>query len=86
MLEDFLKEYRFVELVDIETRETDYILILNRKHSVEEFQAEIDRARELMWSARKNKEYDDDDWSFIRENISSKFDWREFPKDRCVWF
>lgn len=85
--EEFLEKYRMVELKDEYTNTTDMIITLNKKHSVEEFQAEINRVRNLLYEAREKGEYDDDDWSFIVENISSKFDWLALEtENKCLYY
>lgn len=83
-----LDEYNIIALKDWDTEETDKLLALNKKHSVKEFQEEINRVKELLYDARVNDEYDDDDWSFIEENISSEFDWFEiyYNDDQCVFY
>jgi hypothetical protein len=69
-----LKEYRIIEKRDCNTGEVYGLILLNRKHTVEEFQKEIYRA--------KNKCYDfiqeyGDDWYYITKEIGSKFDYIE---------
>lgn len=68
-----LNDYQLVFL-----RDTNMVILLNKKHTVEEFQEEVNRAKE--------KAQDDilkygDDWYFISQNISKNFDYIELYTD-----
>lgn len=68
-----LNDYQIVFLCD-----TDNVILLNKKHTIEEFQEEVNRAKE--------KAQDDilkygDDWYFISQNISEDFDYIELYND-----
>lgn len=77
-VDDEDSNYRQVELRDWYNNEVYTYIMLNYKHSVKEFQDEINRIRE-----EKSEEINKygDDWSIISENISDKFDWFELDID-----
>lgn len=73
-VDDEDSNYRQVELRDCYNNEVYIYIMLNYKHSVKEFQDEINRIK-LEKQEEINKY--GDDWSIISENISDKFDWFE---------
>ena len=77
-VDDDDNHYRSVELRDCWNGEVYTRIMLNYKHSVKEFQDEINRIRE-----EKSEEINKygDDWSIISENISEDFDWYELDID-----
>ena len=83
-----LNKYNIVAVKDVFTEETDKLIALNKMHSIEEFQQEINRVKALLFEAREKGEYDGYDWGYIETNISSKFDWFEieFYTDNYVLY
>lgn len=77
-VDDEDSNYRQVELRDCYNNEVYKYIMLNYKHSVKEFQDEINRIK-LEKQEEINKY--GDDWSIISENISDKFDWFELDID-----
>lgn len=77
-VDDEDSNYRQVELRDCYDDKNYTYIMLNYKHSVKEFQDEINRIKE-----EKQDEINKygDDWSIISENISDKFDWFELDID-----
>lgn len=71
-------KYRAVELRDCYTNEVYTIIMLNNKHSVKDFQDEINRARE---ERQEDINKYGDDWTYISESISKNFDWYELESD-----
>ncbi len=70
-----LNNYTVYELRDCNDSDVVYgAIALNNKHTVRDFQNEINRVK---------NEFEDeiaqygDDWSIIQENIDNKFDWFE---------
>ena len=66
--------YIIIGLKDYSTDKINTIIALNKKHTVEEFQNEINRVKNKF--EKEILEYGDD-WAIISENISKKFDWFE---------
>lgn len=67
--------YRAVRVVDCYNSNTTYdTIMLSNKHNIREFQAEINRVKDLK--AEEISKYGDD-WEIIKENISDNFDWYE---------
>ena len=77
-VDDEDSNYRGVELRDCWSGEVYTTIMLNYKHSVKEFQDEINRIREEK-SDEINKY--GDDWTIISENIDESFDWYELDID-----
>lgn len=72
-------EYRAVRIVDASETGVDYgIIMLNKKHSVEDFQ-------NAMWEARKRNEAEIDEYGndleVVLGDIDPSFDWFEFDED-----
>lgn len=70
-----MEGYRAVRVVDCYNNNNTYdTIMLNNKHTIIDFQAEVNRIKYL-----KSKEISQygDDWEIIKENISDKFDWYE---------
>lgn len=72
-----INDYNFVGMADDYDYQVDKIIALNKKHTLEEFQKEINRLREEMWDLRDKNLYDENDYSYIVEHISKDFDWFE---------
>lgn len=68
-----LNDYQLVFL-----RDTNMVILLNTKHTVEEFQEEVNRAKE---KAQDDIKKYGDDWYFISQNISKDFDYIELHTD-----
>lgn len=68
-----LNDYQLVFL-----RDTNMVILLNKKHTVEEFQEEVNRAKE---KAQDDIKKYGDDWYFISQNISKDFDYIELYTD-----
>lgn len=66
--------YYIIALVDSYSRKVEKMLAINKKHSIKEFQNEINRVKNKF--EEEILEYGDD-WEIISKNISSKFDWFE---------
>lgn len=77
-VDDEDSNYRQVKLRNCYDDKNYTYIMLNYKHSVKEFQDEINRIKE-----EKQDEINKygDDWSIISENISDKFDWFELDID-----
>ena len=77
-VDDEDSNYREVELRDCWSGEVFTTIMLNYKHSVKEFQDEINRIKE-----EKSEEINKygDDWTIISENIDKSFDWYELDID-----
>lgn len=70
-----LEDYRAVLLTDIgDYNEIYEVILLSYVHSVDEFQAEINRIKE---EHKEEIQLNGDDWNIIKANISDKFDWQE---------
>lgn len=78
-----LDNYRIIGLKDCSTDEINTLIALNKKHTVEEFQNEINRVKNKF--EEEILEYGDD-WAIISENISDEFDWFELCWDKYVEF
>lgn len=70
-----LEDYRAVLLKDFQNSDIVYaVVLLNNKHSVTEFQEEINRiVREKM----EEISLYGDDWEIVKANINEKYDWQE---------
>ena len=68
-----LNDYQIVFLCD-----TDNVILLNKKHTIEEFQEEVNRAKEKAQDDILKYGYD---WYFISQNISEDFDYIELYND-----
>lgn len=66
--------YYIIALVDSYSRKVEKMLAINKKHSIREFQNEINRVKNKF--EEEILEYGDD-WAIISENISDEFDWFE---------
>lgn len=77
-VDDEDSNYRQVELRDCYDNKNYTYIMLNYKHSVKEFQDEINRIKE-----EKQDEINKygDDWTIISQNISENFDWFELDID-----
>lgn len=64
-----INDYRLVFLLDC-----DNIILLNKKHTIKEFQEEVDRAKE---KAREDINKYGDDWYYIQMNMNKNFDYIE---------
>lgn len=69
-----INNYRVVFLLDC-----DNIILLNKKHTIEEFQEEINRAKE---KAKEDIRKYGDDWNYIQMNMSKDFDYIELYSER----
>ena len=70
-----LDDYRAVLLTDIGDYDEIYeVILLSYEHTIDEFQAEIDRIRKEY---KEDMQLYGDDWQIIKANISDKFDWQE---------
>lgn len=77
-VDDEDSNYRLVELRDCWDNTLYKYIMLNYKHSVKDFQNEINRIKK-----EKQEEINKygDDWSIISANISDEFDWFELDID-----
>lgn len=77
-VDDEDSNYRLVELRDWCDEKVDKYIMLNYRHSVKDFQNEINRVRE-----EKSEEINKygDDWTIISQNINENFDWYELDID-----
>lgn len=64
-----INNYRVVFLLDC-----DNVILLNKKHTIEEFQEEVNRAKE---KAKEDIRKYGDDWNYIQMNMSKDFDYIE---------
>lgn len=64
-----INDYRLVFLLDC-----DNVILLNKKHTIEEFQEEVNRAKE---KAREDIREYGDDWYYIQMNMNKDFDYIE---------
>ena len=78
-----LEDYKLILKLDCNDRSFYGVILLNKKHTVEEFQKEIYRAKE---QARKEIEENGDDWYYITQNISKDFDYIELGCDEMKDF
>lgn len=80
--------YEITILKDYNDKKIDKLIAVCKAHKIQDFQKEIDRVKQLLYEARENNQYDGDDWSFIRKNISSKFSWHEikFDKNHILYY
>ena len=70
-----LEDYRAVLLTDSGDYDEIYeVILLSYEHTVDEFQAEINRIKEEY---KEEIQLNGDDWNIIKANISDKFDWQE---------
>ena len=70
-----LKDYKTIALKDFQNDNIIYsIILLNNKHTVKEFQDEIDKIVE-----EKYEEINlyGDDWEIVKKYINKKFEWIE---------
>lgn len=74
-MKDFLENYTLIKLVDDYDWKLDGVIAINNKHDLGDFKKEWQKARNMLYKARENDDYDDDDITFITEHISNKFDW-----------
>ena len=64
-----INDYRLVFLLD-----SDNVILLNKKHTIEEFQEEVNRAKE---KAKEDIKKYGDDWYYIQINMNKDFDYIE---------
>lgn len=70
-----LDNYRAILVRDIGDYDTIYeVILLNYKHTVEEFQNEINRIRN---EHKEEIQLYGNDWEIIKANLDNKFDWVE---------
>lgn len=70
-----MEKYNFIRLLDNYDYELYGIIALNKKNKIEDFEKEWQKVRDNLYKERQNGTYDDDDLSYITNNISSEFDW-----------
>ncbi len=73
-----LDNYKVILKKDCYSDTTYGIILLNKKHTVEEFQEEINKAKE---QAQNEINKYGDDWYFITKYISKDFDYIELGID-----
>lgn len=64
-----INDYRLVFLLD-----SDNVILLNKKHTIGEFQEEVNRAKE---KAKEDIKKYGDDWYYIQINMNKDFDYIE---------
>ena len=72
-MDEIFENYNLVELKDCDNWSTDRILLLNKKHSIEDFQDAIYKAKDNHEEERLTY---GNDWEYISEDLDS-FDYYE---------
>lgn len=73
-----LEDYKIIEKRDCNTGEVLGLIALNKKHTIEEFQKEIYRAKK---EASEEIEMFGDDWYYITAHMKKNFDFIELDYD-----
>lgn len=69
-----IEDYKIIEKKDCNTGENYGLIFLNKKHTIEEFQNAIYKAKTKCYDLIQEN---GDDWFYIQQEIGNKFDYFE---------